>query len=206
MLRPERVVCQSDRVTPQSLLLSRLELLPAAATTLDCLPASTGLTQKPARRRLVCLACTTCSLTVSLLLTSTLLTLLLLFCQRSLLHCRCGVVLSSTLRSQCRASRKPRPQHTPTPTRQTHFCIFRNTTLCFLRPSFPLADSHDVPTPIQHRHTLPCSVRATTFTLYISGRHLCSETHLFFPTTFVLAKQEPAWRRTYSANVQSTPT
>ena len=71
VLRTERVVCQSDRVTPQSLLLSRLELLPAAATTLDCLPASTGLTQKPARRRLVCLACTTCSLTVSLLLTIT---------------------------------------------------------------------------------------------------------------------------------------
>lgn len=89
-------------------LLSRLELLPAAATTLDCLPASTGLTQKPVRRRLVCLACTTCSLTVSLLLTITHTSITVLS------HTRRGVVLFN-LAQPCRSVQyKPRPQHTHT--------------------------------------------------------------------------------------------
>ena len=108
-----RLCCasQSDRVTPRP---SRLELLPAAAPFR--LPASSSLTSHPktrraARRRLVCLACTTCSLTVlplpTIAVTSITVQVILLS------HSRCGVAFFNSAQP-CRSSRSP--AQTPTNT------------------------------------------------------------------------------------------
>lgn len=108
-----RLCCpsQSDRVTPRP---SRLELLPAAAPFR--LPASSSLTSRPktrraARRRLVCLACTTCSLTVlplpTIAVTSIAVQVILLS------HSRCGVAFFNSAQP-CRSSRSP--AQTPTNT------------------------------------------------------------------------------------------
>ena len=112
-----------------SVLLSRLELLPAAASTHSCLRAPVSpKTRRTARRGFVSPVPPAAHSPYSRCLPL----LLLLFFQRSSQQQQPLWRSPLHLAQPCLFSKKPRPP-AHTATRQTHSCILRSTTLCLLR-------------------------------------------------------------------------